>query len=69
MAAAASRITLKVPIRLICDDAREIGKRHRPVAADDALGRADAGAIDQDAGDAVLGLSPRRWPSRLRRRR
>ena len=37
------------------DDALEIGERHRPVAADDALGRADAGAIDQDARGAVIG--------------
>ena len=37
------------------DDALEVGKRLRPFAADDALGRADAGAIDQDARRAVIG--------------
>ena len=37
------------------DDALEIGERHRPVAADDAFGRADAGAVDQDARRAVVG--------------
>ena len=31
------------------DDAFEIGERHRAVAADDALGRSHAGAIDHDA--------------------
>ena len=33
----------------------EIGKRHRPLAADDALRRADAGAVDEDARRAVVG--------------
>ena len=36
------------------DDALEVGERHRPVAADDALRWTDAGAIDQDAGRAML---------------
>ena len=37
------------------DDALEVGERHRPVAADDALGRSDAGAVDQDARRAMGG--------------
>ena len=45
---------LKVPVRLIGDHLLEVLERHRAVAADHALGRADAGAIDQDAGRAVL---------------
>ena len=55
MAAAASRIALNVPIRLIANDALEVGERHRALFADDALGRADAGAIDEDARRAVIG--------------
>ena len=51
------------------DDAREIGERHRPVAADDALGRTDAGAIDEDPRRAVLGRAPRRRLFPLRRYR
>src|SRR6185437_482995 len=37
------------------DDLFIILERHRAVAADDALGRTDAGAIDQDARGAVHG--------------
>jgi hypothetical protein len=37
------------------DDLLVILQRHRPVAADDALGRSYAGAIDQDARRAVHG--------------
>ena len=37
------------------DDLLEIFQRHRPVAADDALGRPDAGAIDQDARRPMIG--------------
>ena len=54
MSAATSRIMLKVPIEVDRDHLLEIGERHRSVAADDALGRPDAGAIDQDARRAVL---------------
>ena len=46
---------LKLPIRLMRMTRSIIGERHRPVAADDALGRTDAGAIDQDARRAVVG--------------
>ena len=45
---------LKVPVRLTAMTLLEVVERHRPVAADHALGRPDAGAIDQDAGRAVL---------------
>ena len=55
MAAATSRIMLNVPIRLTRMTRSIVGKRHRPVAADDALGRPDAGAIDEDARRAVVG--------------
>jgi len=37
------------------DDAGEFAKRHGAVAADDALGGTDAGAIDDDARRAVIG--------------
>src|SRR5262249_53163164 len=47
------------------DDALEVGKGHRPVAADDALGRPDAGAIDQDARRAVLVARLRQRGGRL----
>ena len=33
-----------------------VGKRHRPVAADDALRRTDAGAVEQDTRRAELGI-------------
>src|SRR6516165_239105 len=36
-------------VEIDVDDALEIGERHRAVAPDDALGRPDAGAIDEDA--------------------
>ena len=43
------------------DDALEFGERHRSVAADDALGRPDTGAIDQDAcGAELLARLPQR---------
>ena len=38
------------------DDLREVGERLRAVAPDDALGDADAGAIDEDARRAMRGL-------------
>jgi hypothetical protein len=49
-----------------------VGERLRAVAADDALGDADAGAVDQDAGTSVLRVrlldgGSRRCRSRRRR--
>jgi hypothetical protein len=35
------------------DHGLEVGKRHRPVAADDATGRRDARAVDEDTAGAV----------------
>ena len=58
MAAAASRMHIESADQIDRDDAREFVERHRSVAADDALGRADAGAIDQDARGPCSALPP-----------
>ena len=41
------------------DDALEVGERHRPVAADDALGRPDAGAVDRGCARRRAWRAPR----------